>query len=749
MTLKMTFEIFEAKPLLAIDQIEISRLRAIYQTESLAINLSRPTTGTPQKNKKFRNLIVSEILKFAPRNSSRREFLRRFWRFVPNSFKLTILAKNGWISDTGERFAISSSFNIDRGFGIITSDAPLVSLVIPVHNKYHLTLQCLRALQNNSDKTPYEIIVVDDASSDWTKSALSNIRGIRVISVEDNLGYLRATNLGISVARGKYVALLNNDTIPISGWLDRLVSELENNSKIGIAGAKLLYPNMQVQELGSQIFSDGSGWNLGKYADLLSPEHSFTREVDYVSAAAILVRSDLLAKTNGFDELYIPAYYEDVDLAMQARKNGLKVVAVHDSFVIHIEGGSHGADTNQGVKQFQLVNKSKFIEKWRDELVQHWDSNVGPRLESKRNSKGIVLIYDSQIPQGLRDAGSQRAVQIAKELSDLGFHVIYFSPDQSVSIIDVIQFRDEGIEIHTNHDILIASLGNRTDRIRGVWIQRISVASTFFDAIHKKFPNVPIIFDTIDLVSSRVRQENLEGIQSEMTLSEATRLEDKFTSLSSITLTVSEEEKRQLQSRVPSAKIESLWMSYETVKNSTYKDKLGNIGLFVGNFRHTPNKASITWFISEVLPKIREKNNDFILNVIGTGLSPNEIDDLSSEGVHFLGFVDDLGPAYESAKVVVIPLKYGAGIKGKTCEALSHSSVVVSTTFGVEGLRLTDGVEYLHADSADAFAHQVNRVFNDEELSKGISQAALNYSYANLSHDSFSTKVKNIARIFE
>lgn len=745
----MTFEIFEAKQLLPIDLVEISRIRAIYQTESLAINLSLPTTGTPQKNKKFRNLIVSEILKFAPRNSSRREFLRRFWRYVPNSFKLTILAKNGWISDTGERFAISSSFNIDRGFGIITSDAPLVSLVIPVHNKYHLTLQCLRALQNNSDKTPYEIIVVDDASSDWTKSALSNIRGIRVISVEDNLGYLRATNLGISVARGKYVALLNNDTIPISGWLDRLVSELENNSKIGIAGAKLLYPNMQVQELGSQIFSDGSGWNLGKYADHFSPEHSFTREVDYVSAAAILVRSDLLAKTNGFDELYIPAYYEDVDLAMQARKNGLKVVAVHDSFVIHIEGGSHGANTNQGVKQFQEVNRSKFVEKWRDELVQHWDSNIGPRIESKRNSKGIVLIYDSQIPQSLRDAGSQRAVQIVKELSDEGFHIIYFAPDQSVSIIDVIQFRDEGIEIHTNHDLLIASLVNRENRIRGFWIQRISVASSFFDPIRKKFPNIPIIFDTIDLVSSRVRQENLEGIQSEMTLSEATRLEDKFTSHSSMTLTVSEDERKHLQLRVPSAKIQSLWMSYETVKNSTYKDNLENIGLFVGNFRHTPNRVSVTWFIREVLPKIHAKNNDFILNVIGTGLSPNEIANLSVEGVNFLGFVDDLRPAYESAKVVVIPLQYGAGIKGKTCEALSHSSVVVSTTFGVEGLSLTAGVEYLLADNADVFAHQVNRVLLDEELRREMSQAALNYSYANLSRDSFSSKVKNIAQIFE
>ena len=745
----MTFKVIEARPLLAIDEIEVSRLRVIYQTESLALNLSIPIAGKPQKNKKAVKLIVSEILKFAPRNSGRREFLRRFWKFVPNSFKLVVLETNGWVGSSRERFAISKSFNIDRGFGVVTSSDPVVSIVIPVHNKYHLTLQCLRALQVNTDVTAYEVIVINDASGDWTKSALANVRGVRVINIQDNLGYLRATNLGISAARGKYVALLNNDTIPLSGWLDRLVEELDRDSKIGIAGAKLLYPNLQVQELGSQIFSDGSGWNLGKYADHFSPEHSFTRDVDYVSAAAILVRADLLAKTNGFDELYIPAYYEDADLAMQARKFGLKVVAVHDSFVIHIEGGSHGADVKQGVKQYQVVNKAKFVDKWSAELVSHWNPEEGPRIESKRNSNGIVIMYDSQIPQGLRDAGSQRATQIAKNLSELGFHVIYFSPDKSVSIIDVIQFRDIGIEIHTDHDTLISSLENRSDRVRGIWIQRISVASSFFDIIRKKFPKTPIVFDTIDLVSSRVRREKQEGLNSEMTLNEAIGMEKKFTAQSSLTLTVSEEEKLQLQTLVPSANVQTLWMSFETVKDVQDKTGLKDIGLFVGNFRHTPNKVSLKWFVREVLPQVLMKNADFVLNVVGTGLNSAEIAEIDCKGINLLGFVDDLDPLYAAAKVVVVPLQYGAGIKGKTCEALSHSSAVVSTSFGVEGLRLRNGVEYLLADNADTFALQVTRVLVDEDLSKDLSNAALNYARVNLSAESFTKKVKDIAQTFE
>jgi GT2 family glycosyltransferase len=745
----MSFEIIEARPILAIDRIEISRLRSIYQSENLATNLSIPIAGKQEKKNKLMKWLISRVIVFAPRLSSKRDFLRKAWRFTPNSIKIGFLQQNNRISVSANHSAISTSFNIDRGFGMITSEDPLVSIVIPVHNKFHLTLQCLRALQLNTDSTPFEVLVINDASNDWTKSALSNIRGIRVIDVHDNLGYLRATNLGIAASRGKYVALLNNDTIPLSGWLDRLVVELESNSKIGIAGAKLLYPNMQVQELGSQLFSDGSGYNLGKYSDHFSPEHSFSREVDYVSAAAILVRADLLSKTKGFDELYIPAYYEDADLAMEARKFGFKVIAVHDAFVIHIEGGSHGANTNQGVKQYQIINKAKFQKKWEDELKSHWDPESDPRLESDRNSKGIILIYDSQIPQGSRDAGSQRAIQITKTLKYLGFHVIYFAPDQTISIIDVINLRDIGIEIHTNHDSLQSSLVNRTNRVRGIWIQRISVASSFYDQVKKDFPKVPIIFDTIDLVSSRIRREKQKGIQSEMTLKEVIELEKKFAIRSSLTLTVSEDEKSQLQSLVPKGKFDTLWMSFETVQNWEPRNDLKNIGLFVGNFRHTPNKFSLNWFIKEVLPQVIEKNQDFVLNVVGTGLSPAEVKEITCKGVNLLGFVDDLAPLYRNAKVVVIPLQYGAGIKGKMCEALSHASTVVSTSSGAEGLSLKNEVEYLLADNAHDFASQVSRVLVDGQLQNNLSKAAFRYASANLSADSFKKKIEDIAHIFE
>ena len=745
----MGYQIFQKNPILEIDEVEITRLRPIYFAENLQLLFSNSAKKTSTFTAGVLNYGATWIQKFAPKSSIRREIFKRFWKYIPRSSKVRIMQNLQEKANYEGGISLIESFNIDSGFGIKTSDNPLVSIIIPVHNNLQLTLKCLRALQLNRDNVQFEVIVVNDASTDWTRIALANLRGIKVVEVKKNVGYLRATNIGILESSGKYVALLNNDTIPLEGWLDRLVLELESDATIGIAGSKLLYPSMEVQELGSQIFNDASGWNLGHGASNFSSEHSFTREVDYVSAAAILVRKDLLEITNGFDELFIPAYYEDADLAMQARQHGLKVIAVHDSLVIHLGGGTHGSDLKQGIKRHQQINKEKFLKKWSTELLSHWDSKGGPRIESKRDSKGIVIIYDSQTPQNMRDAGSQRATQIACRLCDIGFHVIYFSQNRTISNIDVMRLRDLGIEVHTDHDKLCSTLDSRLNRIRGIWMQRISVAQLFFAAVAKKIPNVPIIFDTVDLVSNRIRKELEMGLTPEMQLGQALKLEDTFTRKADLTITVSNEEKLQLQERVKSGNFETLWMGFNTKKFWEANRPLSNSGLFVGNFRHQPNKQALLWFVEEVLPKILLHDNTFVLNVVGMGLSPEEKKKVAVTGVKLLGFVDNLSLFYENSKVIVLPLQYGAGIKGKMCEALSNSSAIVSTSYGSEGLLITPGIEFLLAESAEMFANHVLSILVDDALRDRLSKAAFEYAKSNLSHESFKLKIQKIAKIFE
>jgi GT2 family glycosyltransferase len=265
-------------------------------------------------------------------------------------------------SFVGSMILNHSSGNLIKGFAY-----SLVTIVIPVHNNWWVTYECLRYIQSGRNETPFEVVVVDDCSSDLTSEALGNIRGIHIITNTINLGYLHSTNLGASIASSSstHILLLNNDTKPGINWLDELYRECEWDPKIAIAGSALVYPNGILQEAGSQIFRDGSGWNLGRGDSFPNPLHSTVREVDYCSAASVLVRKDFWESRGGYDVRFAPAYYEDTDLAFSARSLGFKVVCVPTSVVIHHEGLSHGVSVNSGLKSFQEINRYKFVDKWK------------------------------------------------------------------------------------------------------------------------------------------------------------------------------------------------------------------------------------------------------------------------------------------------------------------------------------------------------------------------------------------------
>ena len=133
-------------------------------------------------------------------------------------------------------------------------------------------------------------------------------------------------NDAAQVAIGKYVLFLNNDTNVQEDWLDPLVSLIESDEKIGMVGSKLVYLNGKLQEAGGIIWDDASGWNYGRLDDPNKPEYNYVKEVDYISGACIMLSMKLWKEIGGFDQRFIPAYYEDTDLAFEVRKRGLKVV---------------------------------------------------------------------------------------------------------------------------------------------------------------------------------------------------------------------------------------------------------------------------------------------------------------------------------------------------------------------------------------------------------------------------------------
>lgn len=219
-------------------------------------------------------------------------------------------------------------------------DQPLVSIVIPVYEKFDFTYACVKSILDTNVRCSYEIIIVDDCSKDETLLAPMILQNCRILRNERNQGFVLNCNRGGREARGKYVFLLNNDTALFPDAIDALVETFSMHDKVGAVGSKLLFGDGKLQEAGGIIWRLGDGWNYGRGQDPDEPRFNYVRPADYISGAALMLPRDLFLELGGFDTLYVPAYYEDTDLAFRVRAAGYKVLYQPRSKVTHFEGSA-------------------------------------------------------------------------------------------------------------------------------------------------------------------------------------------------------------------------------------------------------------------------------------------------------------------------------------------------------------------------------------------------------------------------
>ena len=344
-------------------------------------------------------------------------------------------------------------FILKKSFQSFFLDKPLVSIIIPVHNNFNYTYNCISSILKAEPSLSFEILIINDLSNDETtflkKKYFNNFTNIFIYNNAKRQNFLINCNKGVKLSRGKYIIFLNNDTKVHKFWLSFLLELLNSDDKIGMVGSKLIYPNGILQEAGGVVWNNGECLNfgIGNRADL--PEYNYIKEVDYISGASIMIKKELFEKIGGFDKRFIPAYYEDTDLAFQLRKLGYKVVYQPRSVVEHYEGISNGKNINitSSIKYFQTINQKKFIEKWKDEL--NYQSRQGDVFIARDRSmnKSRILVVDRFVPNYDKDAGGRCCFMYLKLFKSIGLQVSFLPEDSRVIEPYTTTLEQMGIEV--------------------------------------------------------------------------------------------------------------------------------------------------------------------------------------------------------------------------------------------------------------------------------------------------------------
>ncbi|WP_423927457.1 glycosyltransferase [Dokdonella sp.] len=672
------------------------------------------------------------------RGSLARHGVRGTWNRLVRELRGSsrLAARETWAAP-GEGFA---------PFAVPGSSEPQVSIIIPVHNKFAYTAACLRSLAAHAATTPFEVIVVDDLSTDSTEQRLAQIEGIRVLRNAQNLGFVGSCNAGASMARGEFVLFLNNDTLVTPGWLEALMRCFAEEADAGLVGARLIYPDGRLQEAGGIIFSDGSGWNYGRFEDPEDSRFMFRREADYCSGAAILLRRALFEQLGQFDSRYAPAYYEDTDLAFAVRAAGYKVFYEPDSRVVHFEGITAGTDTGSGMKRYQVVNQAKFLDKWKDALRAQPAPGTSIHVAASHRAVRRILIIDATTPAPDQDSGSLRMVNLMRVLRRNGCHVAFMASNRAWVEGYTSALQEIGVEVlyHPFNNDPAALFRERGAEFDAILLSRHYVASEFIGLARMYAPSARLVFDTVDLHYLREqRAAELEGRTDLARESERTRmLEVGIMRECDVTLVVSPVEEEILARDAPGVAVDVLSNVHEVYgcrrKFADRRDLL-----FVGGFQHPPNTDAVLWFAREILPRVRERIADIRLHVIGSKVT-TEIQALASDHLVVHGFVDDIAPAMDSARISIAPLRYGAGVKGKVNMAMSYGLPVVATPMAVEGMHVRAGEDVLVALDADAFACAIVDLYGNEELWNRLSANGLANVHAHFSFDAAEKAIRRI-----
>ncbi|WP_312994434.1 glycosyltransferase [Chryseobacterium flavum] len=655
--------------------------------------------------------------------------IKRFFKNKIKNYKFIKNKRKVKINHFDLDFFKSYEFNLN-----IDSHTPEVSIIIPVYNQIRYTLNCLYTIEQHDKNISKEIIIINDNSSDETLEYLNKIKGITIINNVENLGFLRNVNKGIQASKGEYIYLLNNDTEVQENYLGSLLEVFAAKENVGAVGSKMIFGDNTLQEAGCLIFKDCEIVNLGRFNSIDHPSFNFLRKVDYCSGCSLLFkRLDIEGNLNSLDEEFLPAYYEETDFCQRLKYvQNLDIYYQPKSEILHFENISYtGKSSNK--EQLLEKNAKKFKERWnsRFEGEKFLEINRKKYLNIDKNyKKPTILFLEESMPKYDQDSGSRRLDEIFKILIANNHKILLGVPEFNETDKKYIAYCESlGIEVFQDfvtpknkvvkiNDQIIEKLA----LIDLIWIFRPNGFKHWNKILKNHITNQKIIYDMVDLHYLRVEREkeympttpkmerkNLKTKKLEYT---AMKNSDAVAAISNVEKEIVSENGIDIKK----VHVVSNFHILDKVNKNGFSDRKGL--LFIGGFRHLPNIDALKFLVEDIMPLVWKKDASIFVNVIGPELSEDLISKYNSDKVRILGYQKSVDEWFDSSRVFVAPLRYGAGVKGKIGQALEYELPIVTTPIGVEGMNLQHDVHALVSDINDAqtFANHILDLYSNEEM---------------------------------
>jgi O-antigen biosynthesis protein len=622
-------------------------------------------------------------------------------------------------------------------------EEPFVSVIIPVFNKFNYNIRVLELLEHavcytNAKKgVGIEVVVIDDGSTDETARLDNYVKGIVLRRTSSNIGFLRACNLGASLASAAYLVFLNNDVEFEPDIFVRLHEAIERDkADVACFGGAILQFDGSIQDLGSGIWRDGVAQGYFRNEPPTRYAYAYPRDVDYVAGCFFCIAAAEFREFGGFDECFSPGYYEETDLSLRLWQAGRRSRVYPDIRLYHLEYGTFSSEDSQRSQELMTRNRPIFVGRHQELLNERpeFQANAGYSVRHRDNRPRILFIEDRvpALPLGSGFGRSELIVRALLEVADVDIFACFRKDD------DLLPENFEYIDITYGPDANLLEKRLSSRHYDVVYICRphnLARLETVLRAWRQG--GAKIVYDTEAIFAVRdvaraERGESYAAITGNQRFAGLIEEEFRPAEFADVIIAVNDIEaaivRRHLRRPV-------LTMGHFLPVHPAGGEARGRFGLlFVGALPEleSPNYDSLIWFVDHVWPRIRVSRPEETLRIAGYIEPEVSLDRLRRDGVICLGSVRDLADEYARARIFIAPTRFAAGVPFKVHEAFSYGLPVVGSR--LIGEQLAHGGKETDAllaatvnDDGEEFAGACLALLNDDQLWLEKHEAAIAY----------------------